>query len=62
MPFCNIYRTRRGLFGRAILQQYFDASALSPNIPSGWRDVEYKNAPAILINNYGKGEPHEKES
>ena len=48
MPYCNIYRVRKTLFGKSILQQYFDATALEPRVSNGWRDVSFKNAPAAL--------------
>jgi len=49
MPYCDVYRVRKTLFGKSILQQYFNGDAISaPCNSSGWVDVAFKNAPAAF--------------
>lgn len=49
MPYCDVFRVRKTLFGKSILQQYFNGEAISlPYNTSGWVDVSFKHAPAAL--------------
>lgn len=59
-PRTGLYRVRKGLFGKCILQEYISFPSLMGGIVDSsirnyvWEDVEYDNAPPQLTI---KGEP-----
>lgn len=46
----QIYRVRKNIFGKCILQEYVVFPDCLPNAPApAWQDVDYERAPLALI-------------